>query len=414
MAGYASRTNPSEGKLHDLWAKALILEDAQGEKAVLVTMDILGVPKLISEEIRNQLQQKFNLQKSQINLNSSHTHSGPVLENALTGIYPLEEEHLNEISTYSRHFITRIVTLVENALADRKPVRLYAANGVTRFQVNRRNNSEASLAQQTELRGPHDYAVPVMKVESMTGELLAVTFGYACHNTVLDINKWSGDYAGFAQLELERQYPGVTALFFQGASGDLNPLPRRTVPLAKQYGRTLAAAVSRVLDEDMRQLSPVLSTAYSEITLHLTDLPVEQDLLKIVETSTSFEGRCAEALLKRLKSGEAFSLTYDYPVQFWVLGDQSIVSLGGEAVVEYAIELKKVLGDSLFVMAYSNDVMGYIPSNIILREGGYEGDSSQMVYGLPSKWKEGIQERIIGEVLKLAKEINAASGIQVF
>ena len=302
---------------------------------------------------------------------------------------------------------------VENALADRKPVRLYAANGVTRFQVNRRNNSEASLAQQTELRGPHDYAVPVMKVESMTGELLAVTFGYACHNTVLDINKWSGDYAGFAQLELERQYPGVTALFFQGASGDLNPLPRRTIPLAKQYGRTLAAAVSRVLDEDMRQLSPVLSTAYSEITLHLTDLPVEQDLLKIVETSTSFEGRCAEALLKRLKSGEAFSLTYDYPVQFWVLGDQSIVSLGGEAVVEYAIELKKVLGDSLFVMAYSNDVMGYIPSNIILREGGYEGDSSQMVYGLPSKWKEGIQERIIGEVLKLAKEINAASGIQV-
>ena len=413
MAGYASRTNPSEGKLHDLWAKALILEDAQGEKAVLVTMDILGVPKLISEEIRNQLQQKFNLQKSQINLNSSHTHSGPVLENALTGIYPLEEEHLNEISTYSRHFITRIVTLVENALADRKPVRLYATNGVTRFQVNRRNNSEASLAQQTELRGPHDYAVPVMKVESMTGELLAVTFGYACHNTVLDINKWSGDYAGFAQLELERQYPGVTALFFQGASGDLNPMPRRTIPLAKQYGRTLAAAVSRVLDEDMRQLSPVLSTAYSEITLHLTDLPVEQDLLKIVETSTSFEGRCAEALLKRLKSGEAFSLTYDYPVQFWVLGDQSIVSLGGEAVVEYAIELKKVLGDSLFVMAYSNDVMGYIPSNIILREGGYEGDSSQMVYGLPSKWKEGIQEQIIGEVLKLAKEINAGSGIQV-
>lgn len=408
MAGYASRVHPSEGKLHDLWAKALVLEDAAGNQAVLVTTDILGIPKHISDQIRDELGSKFQLSRSQIILNSSHTHSGPVLEKALLSIYPLDEEHLEQISQYSGEFISKVIAVVETAFSNMVPVRLYSGNGVSRFQVNRRNNTEAVLARQTELKGPNDHAVPVIKVESITGDLLAVVFGYACHNTVLDICKWSGDYAGFAQIQLEKDYPGVTALFFQGAAGDQNPLPRRTIPLAQQYGKTLAAAVSRVLDEDMRQLSPVLSTAYSEIKLQLTNPPSEQELLKMIAESTSFEGRIAEALLKRIKSGESFELTYDYPLQVWQLGDQPLVSMGGEVVIEYAIRLKEIMGEKLFVMAYSNDVMAYIPSSTILHEGGYEADSSQMVYGLPGKWAANTEQLILQEVIRLA----AVAGIE--
>ena len=110
------------------------------------------------------------------------------------------------------------------------------------------------------------------------GDLKAVAFGYSCHPTVLNLYKWSGDYAGFAQLELEKAYPGVTALFFQSAGGDQNPLPRRTIPLAQQYGRELAAAVERVLDEDMRPLSARLATAYSEVDLAFAKAPTEAHL----------------------------------------------------------------------------------------------------------------------------------------
>ncbi len=45
MAGYAARTRPADGKLHDLWAKALALEDEKGNRVVLVTTDLLGFPK---------------------------------------------------------------------------------------------------------------------------------------------------------------------------------------------------------------------------------------------------------------------------------------------------------------------------------------------------------------------------------
>ena len=94
MAGYASRTGPSEGKLHELWAKALALEDASGEKAVLVTADLVGLPKNISDNILNRAKEKFKLSRAQIILNSSHTHSGPVLQDALFDIYPLDANQL--------------------------------------------------------------------------------------------------------------------------------------------------------------------------------------------------------------------------------------------------------------------------------------------------------------------------------
>jgi neutral ceramidase len=405
QAGYASRTHASEGKLHDLWAKALALEDENGKKCVLVTTDMLGFPKAMSDRIRTQLHQQFGLTKAQIILNSSHTHSGPVLDDALHDIYPLDANEEAKIARYSRQLEAQIIALVGQALKDLEPVELFAQNGVTRFQVNRRNNKEASLREQTELKGPNDYAVPVIKAVAANGKLKAVAFGYACHPTVLDIYQFSGDYPGFAQIELENAHPGVIALFFQGAAGDQNPLPRRTISLARQYGRELAAAVDRVLEEPMQPLLAQLQMAYSEITLPLSTPPTEAELIKTQSETTPYLKRWATRTLAEMKQGKPFLSSYSYPLQIWKLGDQPLFSFGGELVIEYAIECKKRFGQDIFVMGYSNDVMGYIPSATILKEGGYEGASSQMVYGLPSSWDASVPNLIYAEVDKMAQQI---------
>ena len=112
-----------------------------------------------------------------------------------------------------------------------------------------------------------------------------MAFGYACHPTVLGIYQFSGDYPGFAQIELEKMYPGATEMFFQGAGGDQNPLPRGSIPLAKQYGLELAAAVDRVIKEDTIKLEPKISTAYSEIELKFSTLPTAEELMKIENES---------------------------------------------------------------------------------------------------------------------------------
>ena len=103
-----------------------------------------------------------------------------------------------------------------------------AGQGTCGFAVNRRNNLEPDvpkLIEQGALKGPVDHTVPVLAVYLPDGKLKAVLFGYACHNTVMDFYKWSGDYAGFAQLALEKSHPDATAMFFMGCGADQNALP---------------------------------------------------------------------------------------------------------------------------------------------------------------------------------------------
>ena len=95
-------------------------------------------------------------------------------------------------------------------------------------------------------------------------------------------------------------------------------------------------------------------------------------------------------------------------VQAWRLGDQvTWVALGGEVVVDYALRLKKELKGprAVWVTAYANDVMGYVGSRRVLKEGGYEADSSTIYYGLPTRWAAAVEERIVGKVREVVKEV---------
>lgn len=419
MAGYAARTKPAEGKLHDLWAKALFIEDSSGNSALLITTDIVGFTANISGQIRNGIQNKTGLTQAQIILNSSHTHSGPeLIGNDFRYTYSMYADQVNQTGgkyvkmseEYSYWLVDQLVKLAADAKLRKQPANIYAGNGTVRFQVNRRNNKEAELTNFTELKGPNDYSVPVLKVEGEKGKLKAIVFGYACHPTVLNGYQWSGDYPGFAQLELESKYEGATALFFQGAGGDQNPLPRRTIPLAKQYGLELAAAVERVLSEEMQSLAPNLKTTYSEVNLKFakSDLTAEEQLREVAKGSSNYPDylkRHAKFVLDKLEAGANLNTSsYPYPVQAWEMGNQLIIALGGELTIGYAIRLKQIIGKDVFVLGYSNDVMGYIPTAKILNEGGYEGTRPPI---FPLLWAADIEEVIVDEVSRIVSEISS-------
>ena len=382
MRGYGSRNRPSEGTLHDLWAKALVLEDAGGKKAVLITLDLCIIQKSFSDEIRDRLQEKYKFSLSEIILSLSHTHSGPTIRGEGKHIYQnLKPDEIEKIEQYSDVLEDQLVSIVGEALKSMVSVQLSSGNGVARFGVNRRNNDEDKLNQLSQLEGPVDHSVPVIKITTTKNKLLALVFGYACHATVLNLYQWSGDYPGLAQSALEETFPGTTAMFFAGTGADTNPLPRRTESLARQYGNSLSAAVVRVLNEPMRELHPGLITKYSEIDLSYTSVPNKSN-----ENNTSVTS------------------TYPYPIQIWRIGDQNLVMLGGEVVVDYSIILKNIFGQDLIVMAYANAVMGYIPSTRIIREGGYEGIKALNSIDGPSIWKANIENLIVQEVLNLAEQ----------
>jgi hypothetical protein len=409
MAGYASRTKPAESKLHDLWIKALAIEDAQGHRAVVLSSDTLGIPKSVYENCCRALKETLGLERSQLMFNASHTHCGPVLRGALYDAYPLDDAQRSLIDEYSTSFEAKVVETVRHAIDDLQPVTLHAGEGVVGFAVNRRNNKEpevADLIRKGELKGPVDHSVPVLAARLPNGTLKAVVFGYACHNTTMDFYMWSGDYAGFAQMALEESHPDAVAMFCMGCGADQNPLPRRHLYECRRYGHMLAGAVEEVLLTPMPSLKPELRTEFEFATLNLDVAPTRAELEKYASSGAAYQERWAKRLVKQLDEGKPFAKTYPYPVEAWKLGDQLWITLGGEVTVEYSLGFKKQFGPKTWVTSYCNDVMAYIPSLNVLEGGGYEGSSSMIVYGQPAlRWGKDIEGIINAGVNRLVERV---------
>src|SRR5947208_16281851 len=102
MAGYANRTKPAEGKVHDLYAKALCLEDASGKRLVLVTTDLIGIPRYLGDAVAKEGEQKYGLKRDELILSSSHTHCGPVLRENLIDMYPLTKDDAAKVEAYTK------------------------------------------------------------------------------------------------------------------------------------------------------------------------------------------------------------------------------------------------------------------------------------------------------------------------
>ena len=91
MAGYASRNKPSEGKVHELRAKALALEDARGTRLVIVAADILGIPRTLRDRLEKECGQRYGLPPEGLLINASHTHCGPEINELMAFVWCVPE-----------------------------------------------------------------------------------------------------------------------------------------------------------------------------------------------------------------------------------------------------------------------------------------------------------------------------------
>ncbi|QDU19239.1 neutral/alkaline non-lysosomal ceramidase N-terminal domain-containing protein [Urbifossiella limnaea] len=410
LAGYGTK-RPPDGKLHDLWMKALALEDHTGDRAVLITSDFQGVPKEMSDRVFEQLRVKYKLERRQVMFTFSHNHCGPRLGSDLVDYYPVEAEQEKLVAEYTTLMEARLVAMVGEALGRLAPAALATGRGTATFAVNRRNNREADvpalLAKGEPLKGPVDHAVPVLTVTGADGKLAAVLFGYACHPTTLSFNKWCGDYPGFAQLAVEKAHPGATAMFVNTCGGDQNPLPRRSVELCEKYGHMLAAAVEDVLKTPLKPVAPGLKTAFEYVDLPYERVVTREDLKAAAADANPIKRRWAERLLKQLDAGATFPAAYPYPVHAWRLGrDTLMIGTGAETVVDYALQFKAAYGSDTWVCGYADDMLAYIPSRRVWDEGGYEGGPNLFEYGRPAfRWAGDVEARVTRTVARVVRAV---------
>ena len=405
MAGFGNRTQPSDGTLHELRLKILALEDAQGQRAVLMAADLLGIPKSVYDNTCAALQEKHGLERSQIMLNSSHTHNSPVLRGALLDTYPLDDRQLQLIEAYSSRLERQIVTSVGRALGRMVPVRLSHGEGTCNFSFGRESDQPDELV----------HNVPVLAVRSPKGKLRAVVLTYACHPTSLKFSgwgigeyvsmmqKWSPDFPQFAVERLEAEHASCLAMFTQGCGGDRGAPQQGQLEKTREIGFLLAAAVQDVLDGQMQPIEPRLQTAFQFVELPFGASPTREHLEAQRQRTgaSAYLARWSGRLLEQLDAGQPLPNSYpEFPVQVWRLGEDHIwVSLGGETVSGYSVAIRDRIAPGARVLGYTNDVMCYIPTPQIIRQGGYVGQSSMAVYGVPAmRWSEEIEERILSAV----------------
>jgi neutral ceramidase len=424
LSGYAGREKPATEVLQDLWAKALVLEEdasspssrsppasrSNGRKnrVVIVTTDLLGISHEISADVARQVDSLYGIKREQLVLNSSHTHSGPIVWPCVDIIFDFTLDQQRTVSLYSQQLTADLVKVIGMAMADRAPAQVYSGKGEAGFAINRRNNISPG--------GPVDHDVPVVKVVRPAAagnpkdKIVAILFGYACHNTTLVENNFliNGDYAGFAQAALEEENPGATCMFLMGCGGDQNPDPRGTVELAKAHGQELADAVNAVLKGGkMRPVRTPVRTAYTTVDLPYRSFDVAQYQKEIVGDD-KFLQRRARLMLSAYNRG----FTPDhlvYPVQAVRFGtDLCVLALSGETVVDYSLKTKKLFAaENLYVAGYSSEVMCYIPSLRLLKEGGYEPEESMIYYGFPGPFANGVEDSVTKAIRCVMKKVGA-------
>ena len=423
MAGYASRDKPSEGKVHDLTARALAFEDSQGSRLVVVTLDLISITRETRDWLEKQVGEAYRLAPEALLVNASHTHCGP--EVRPNKIY-LPKDRAEQCRKYVDRLQDELLRLVGRALDDLTPVSLSYTHARAGFSMNRRTPTESGFRNHPYPDGPVDQEVPVLLVRTVGGsgdppttggsgdppttgaddQLKAVLFGYACHSTTLGFYQFCGDYAGFAKQYLEESHPGTTALFMAGCGGDQNPYPRSELELCKQHGRALANGVEAALQTTAKPVRGPLRTALGEVVLEFATPPGREQLEKEAQSKNKWEQRHAEALLKELDEAGKIRTTYATLVQVVRFGpDLTMVALPGETVVDYSLRVKTELaGPAVWVAGYSNDVFGYLPSVRVLDEGGYEGGGAMRYTTFPGPFKPSVESIVMEKVHELAKK----------
>lgn len=399
QAGFAARKEVSQGILDDLFAKALVLDDGKIKIAIL-TCDLLGLDKDVVAEIRALIQKKTDINRSNVMIACSHTHSGPAVkdpgyleEKLIAGIIPAWFEVLP-------HTIAGAVQMAAEALVK---ARVGTGEGHSDIGVNRRLKTEEGITIGPNSQGTVDPTVGVLRVDREDGSPLAVLVNYACHAVTLGPENllFSADYPGYMMSVLEKVWDGKTLVMFaNGTAGNINPRIRGDYAATKRIGGMLAGEVLKVVETIRTNPDVELRGLRKSIYLPLKKFPSlneakaqleekKQSLDRVGKDETlrqDMSGLLGEVVqakyrvrvieeLQRLESREDLQAgRLATEIQALRINDSALVALPGEVFVEIGLAIKRRSPfKRTFVIGYANDIHpSYIPTTESYKEGGYE------------------------------------------
>ncbi|HNS32273.1 MAG TPA: neutral/alkaline non-lysosomal ceramidase N-terminal domain-containing protein [bacterium] len=424
LQGHSTRNKPSE-KVHDpLYMKVLTVRKGD-DRAVIITSDLLGLSMDFVSKARAEIEKKTGIMPHQVLLCSSHTHSGPF-------VLPPPDGKLNEnfIPDYLSLLVKQAAGAVSEALKKEEKVRLiYGKNEVNIGSINRRRKNPDGSIGGPDPCGPVDREVTALSFEKSPGNPVAILFNYGCHpttvsNTIYDI---TAEYPGAAQYELEKFYPGTTALFTNGCSGDVRPAllnEEKTQFRAgdfedvRRMGRLLAAGAIEAIETARREtgaegleiekVSACLETFHFPLDrkfMPTDERQIEENLPVLVQklrgnrTPLEPEIKWMELWKEKLRKGEKAPSAVEADLQVIKIGPVALIAFPGDTMSEIGLKIKKRLPYAVPV-SNSNGRIGYIPSAQGLKDGGYEA-SFFFFQGFAGPYAPTMEKKLLEKVFEL-------------
>jgi len=421
LAGFGSRDRGCEGVLDELFARALVLANAEAAAAI-VSCDLIGLTRDSVDTIRTQVEAVTGIPATHVMLACTHTHSGPTMGLLRHPGLDLELVHVIEKK------IAGAVVLAHRSVAE---AALGSGKGRARIGINRRErkpDGSTSLGKNPE--GPIDPDVGVLRVDGPSGEPLALVVNHACHPVILGGSNYlvSADYPGQVAAFVESVYPGAVCLYLNGCCGNVNPtVVGSTFEEARRAGMFLGAEAVQVAETLRTAPEARLASAARMVEAPLAPLPSAEEARNTVEQRT-------RVLEEQLARGEISRALYDADWQRgWArdvmaeysktdrerarrleihglrLGDALLIGTPGETFVEIGLAVKAAAPlPRTFVVAYANGNVGYIPTARAFEEGGYEVESAHKFYYGVYRFKPDVERLVTEAAVGLAKELAAA------
>jgi hypothetical protein len=444
LAGFDFRWLPAVGVSRPLYVRALALRSPKAT-FVFVSLDILTIPTAFRDAVLQKIA-ALHLPASDVLLQATHTHSGPVVGDQPNSfiIYDFSTPQAELSARYTDWLVGATAATIENAVAAAtKPVTL--AYGVTHlpadeeFAVNRRAAAAPERAVDAGTSGSGLTDIPVLAVEAQNG-LAAVLFGYAAHALIVAgtgiaapfqpsplFYEFDPDFPGAAESVLEHDYPGATALYVTGASGDLNPNsnvesgPDPALLPGTHIARAVEAAVP-----GLQPLGPIVASASGSVALPLDSYRVAY--FKSIEKENDDWGRQARVMVQEYEKDGALPSTAPLALGIWHFAPGGagelplyLVAMAGEPLVHWSLAFKRgALGvpGKTWLAGYVNGACCYVPSDSTIVYPGYESgwrqeaslepgwivSGSMLVYAWDSRLKPGsIDETILPGMRALAR-----------
>ncbi len=409
LGGYERRTTPFRSVADPLEANVLILEDAN-ERSIIVTADLLYPGELLRSELLGTL----NLSDEELFLCASHTHYAPMTAPSMSRLGSVDRSYVSYVAG-------RIATLIQSLLRIDQPRNSCICKyqeGLLDHSINRRLRSlrltrsglSRTIGIGPNAEGDRDETVRLIRFEGIGGAPIAIVWSYACHATdFYDLTRVSAAYPGKVRARLRDKYGNIPVLFFQGFSGDARP------PFAG-LSREARVIIARLLRGPQFRLPGKRewegwSRGMADSVCALTDAASRPLVIRTLRP-------------RRIGIPERDFLTDGSGNQAltWHIiecGDFRVAGINAEPVVGYRKLLERALpGKILFTVGCLDQTRCYLPTDNMLREGGYEVDGFRPLFGFQGKFREHLQDSIIGplrtasEAERSLSELGSSAGTQ--